>query len=118
MQSIGEGFSTFRIGGPVRVVFKFTVENQTHEDARINDDLPKTITVPDAGREYFGFSRNAAYAAAQRGDIPTIKIGKLLRIPVIALQKMLERTEGPLARRDTSKNLPVFCAIPIDRTHA
>ena len=38
---------------------------------------PKTITVPDAGREYFGLSRNAAYAAAQRGDIPTIKVGKL-----------------------------------------
>ena len=38
---------------------------------------PKTITVLDAGREYFGLSRNAAYAAAQRGDIPTIKVGKL-----------------------------------------
>jgi hypothetical protein len=57
-------------------------------------DQPKTITVPDAGREYFGLSRNAAYAAAQRGDIPTIKIGKLLRVPVIAMEKMLERTEG------------------------
>jgi len=45
------------------------------------DSRPKTITVPDAGREYFGLSRNAAYAAAQRGDIPTIKIGKLLRVP-------------------------------------
>ena len=41
------------------------------------DSRPKTITVPDAGREYFGLSRNAAYAAAQRGDIPTIKVGKL-----------------------------------------
>ena len=60
----------------------------------MKDNLPKTITVPDAGREYFGLSRNAAYAAAQRGDIPTIKIGKLLRVPVIAMEKMLERTEG------------------------
>jgi hypothetical protein len=56
------------------------------------DKLPKTITVPDAGREYFGLSRQAAYAAAQRGDIPTIRIGKLLRVPVIAMEAMLERT--------------------------
>jgi helix-turn-helix protein len=51
---------------------------------------PKTIPVPDAGREYFGLSRNAAYAAAQRGDIPTIKVGKLLRVPVRALEQMLD----------------------------
>jgi hypothetical protein len=54
------------------------------------DSRPKTITVPDAGREYFGLSRNAAYAAALRGDIPTIKIGKLLRVPVRALEQMLD----------------------------
>jgi excisionase family DNA binding protein len=51
---------------------------------------PKTITVPEAGAEYFGLSRNAAYAAAQRGDIPTIKVGKLLRVPVRALEQMLD----------------------------
>jgi Helix-turn-helix domain len=50
----------------------------------------KTMTVPDAGREYFGLSRNAAYAAAQRGEIPTIKIGKLLKVPVKALEDMLD----------------------------
>ena len=56
----------------------------------MKENLPKTITVPDAGREYFGLSRNAAYAAAQRGDIPTIKVGKLLRVPVRALEQMLD----------------------------
>ena len=54
------------------------------------NNRPKTITVPDAGREYFGLSRNAAYAAAQRGDIPTIKIGKLIRVPVAALEQMID----------------------------
>ena len=54
------------------------------------DSRPKTITVPEAGAEYFGLSRNAAYAAAQRGDIPTIKIGRLLRVPVRALEQMLD----------------------------
>jgi hypothetical protein len=54
-------------------------------------DKPKTISVPEAGREYFGLSRNASYAAAERGEIPTIKIGKLLRVPVRALEAMLDR---------------------------
>jgi hypothetical protein len=53
------------------------------------NELPKTITVPEAGKEYFGLSRNASYAAAERGDIPTIKIGRLLRVPVRALEEMM-----------------------------
>jgi len=52
-------------------------------------DAPMTISVPEAGRTYFDLSRNAAYAAAKRGDFPTIKIGKLLRVPVRALEQKL-----------------------------
>jgi Helix-turn-helix domain len=52
----------------------------------------KTLSVPEAGREYFGLCRNAAYVAARRGDIPTIKIGKLLRVPVRALEQKLNAT--------------------------
>jgi hypothetical protein len=51
---------------------------------------PMTLSVPEAGRTYFDLSRNAAYAAAKRGDIPTIKIGRLLRVPVRALEKKLD----------------------------
>ena len=51
---------------------------------------PKTLSVPEAGKLYFGLSRNASYDAANRGDIPTIRIGpKLLRVPVRALEEML-----------------------------
>jgi hypothetical protein len=53
-------------------------------------DAPMTISVPEAGRTYFGLSRNAAYAAAKRGEIPTIRMGKLLRVPVRALEQKLE----------------------------
>jgi hypothetical protein len=53
------------------------------------EELPQTMTVPEAGKRYFGLSRNASYAAAERGDIPVIKIGKLLRVPVRALEEML-----------------------------
>lgn len=34
-------------------------------------------TVPEAGR-LLGLSRNGSYEAAKRGDIPTIRIGRLL----------------------------------------
>ena len=52
-------------------------------------DPVKTMTVPDAGRIYYGLSRNGSYEAAKRGDIPTIKIGRLLRVPVRALEEIL-----------------------------
>jgi hypothetical protein len=54
------------------------------------DDTPLTLSVPEAGKRYFGLSRNAAYDAATRGEIPTIKIGRLLRVPVRALERMLD----------------------------
>ena len=46
------------------------------------------LDVPEAGAK-LGLGRNASYAAAKRGDIPTIKIGKLLRVPIRALEEML-----------------------------
>jgi hypothetical protein len=55
----------------------------------------KTLSVPQAGREYYDLGRNAAYAAAKRGDIPTIKIGKLLRVPVRALEQKLDAAMKP-----------------------
>ena len=53
------------------------------------DETPLTMSVPQAGKRYFALSRNAAYAAAARGDIPTIRIGRLLRVPVKACEQML-----------------------------
>jgi hypothetical protein len=53
-------------------------------------EAPLTLSVPEAGKKYFGLGRNASYAAAERGDIPTVKIGKLLRVPVRALERMLD----------------------------
>jgi len=54
-----------------------------------DQDAPKTISVPAAGWRYFGVSKNAAYAAAARGEIPVIRIGGRLRVPVVALERML-----------------------------
>jgi len=51
----------------------------------------RTVSVPEAGR-WLGIGRNASYEAARRGDIPTIRIGRLLRVPVVALERKLEET--------------------------
>jgi hypothetical protein len=50
----------------------------------------KTLSVPQAGRDFFDLGKNASYEAAKRGEIPVIKIGGRLRVPVIALERMLE----------------------------
>jgi excisionase family DNA binding protein len=54
-------------------------------------DTPKTLTVPEAGRQYFGLSKQASYDAAARGEIPTIKVGRLLRVPVRAMERILDQ---------------------------
>jgi hypothetical protein len=50
---------------------------------------PLTIPVPEAGKRYFNLSRAASYAAAERGEIPTVRIGRLLRVPIAAMDAIL-----------------------------
>ena len=66
----------------------------------MSEEVPLTISVPQAGKRYFGLCRNAAYDAAARGEIPTIKIGRLLRVPVRALEAMLNEAGQ---RRETER---------------
>ena len=54
-----------------------------------NDERPKTISVPEAGRRYFDLGKNASYDAARRGDIPTLRIGRKYRAIVAALDRMV-----------------------------
>lgn len=63
----------------------------------MSEETPLTLSVPAAGKKYFGLSRNGAYDAAARGDLPTIRIGRLLRVPVRALERMLDRASEPEA---------------------
>ena len=63
----------------------------------MSEDAPLTLSVPEAGKRYFGLSRNGAYEAAARGDLPVIRIGRLLRVPVRALERMLDRANEPVA---------------------
>ena len=47
------------------------------------------ISVPEAGKR-LGIGRSAAYAAARNGQLPVIRIGGLLRVPLRALELKLE----------------------------
>ena len=60
----------------------------------MDDDKPLTMSVPEAGREFFDLSRNGSYAAAERGDIPYIKVGRRKRVPVQLMRRKLERADN------------------------
>jgi len=47
-----------------------------------------TVSVEEAG-EILGCSRNTAYEAVRRGEIPSITIGSRQRVPKPALEKLL-----------------------------
>jgi len=47
-----------------------------------------TTTVPVAGR-LLGLSRNKAYEAAARGEIPTLRFGKRIVVPTVPLRRLL-----------------------------
>jgi excisionase family DNA binding protein len=48
----------------------------------------RTFTIQEAAK-VLGIGRDQAYTAARLGQIPTIKIGRRLLVPVPALEKML-----------------------------
>lgn len=48
----------------------------------------QTLRIEEAAK-VLGIGRTAAYAAAKRGDIPTIRIGGLVLVPKPALEQML-----------------------------
>jgi excisionase family DNA binding protein len=48
-----------------------------------------TLSVKEAAK-LLGVGRNKAYEAARRGEIPTIRIGKRILVPVAALERMLQ----------------------------
>ncbi len=57
--------------------------------AKAMKEEEKTLTVEEAGRRYFKISRQSAYSAVKKGDIPSIRIGGLLRVPVAAMERLM-----------------------------
>lgn len=57
------------------------------------DGQRETLSIVEAAK-ILGVGRNQAYEAARRGQIPVIRIGSRLLVPVAALERMLA-TAGP-----------------------
>lgn len=66
-----------------------------------DNQFPLTMSVPEAGKKYYNLSRNASYDAAKRGDLPTMRVGRLLRVPTRAMERRLDE----VAAATTGKQL-------------
>lgn len=60
----------------------------------MNMDIEKRLclTVPEAA-EMLGISRNYGYELVRRGELPSVRFGKRIVIPKIALEKKLEEAK-------------------------
>lgn len=47
-----------------------------------------TLSVPEAGRR-LGLGKNLAYEAAKRGELPVLRFGRKLRVPLAALERLV-----------------------------
>ena len=61
----------------------------------------KWMSVPEAGRVYYGLSRNGSYDAAARGEIPTVRVGRLLKVPVHLMEEKFGQADA--ARRGKAR---------------
>jgi len=78
----------------------------TRTDAELDDALGLVPSLPDpavqptvdlwptAGRA-LGIGRNTAYESARRGEIPTIRLGHRILVPIAALRRMLALDDPP-----------------------
>lgn len=51
-----------------------------------------TVTVEEAG-ELLGISRSLAYELVHRGDLPSLRLGRRLVIPIRALEELLGQAD-------------------------
>lgn len=61
------------------------------------------LTIAEAAK-LLRIGRNSMYEAARRGQIPTVRIGRRLLVPRIALDRMLESAGESLERGPTSRD--------------
>lgn len=55
---------------------------------------PLAVSVPEAGR-LIGLSRSSAYAAVQRGEIPSVRIGGRVLVPLRQLEELVNTQKEP-----------------------
>lgn len=55
---------------------------------------PLAVSVPEAAR-LIGLSRSSAYEAVKRGDIPSVRIGGRVLVPLRRLEEMIDPDRTP-----------------------
>jgi hypothetical protein len=75
-------------------------------------DNHDAFTVEQAGK-ILGLSRASAFAAANRRDIPVIRIGKRLIVPRRALERLLGATEADVTASERTMPVPVPVEPPV-----
>ena len=58
----------------------------------------KVVMTVEEVAEVLKISRPSAYQAVKKGEIPVIRIGRRLIVPVSALDKMLENATTPVSK--------------------
>ena len=65
------------------------------------NERAKVLTVEEAGR-WLGIGRSAAYDAIQRNELPHIRIGRRIVVPIKALERLLDRDCRPASAEPTT----------------
>jgi excisionase family DNA binding protein len=68
---------------------------------------PLAVSVPEAAR-LLGLSRSTTYAAVKRGDIPSVRIGGRIVVPLRRLEELInpERGNAPTGGAGASQVIP------------
>lgn len=64
-------------------------------------NLPPTLSVEQAG-QVLGISTRSAYRAVERGDIPTLRLGRRVLVPTARLLALLGVEAAPIGVRKAS----------------
>lgn len=76
-------------------------DGMEHTDP-IPDPREQPTTKVEAAGKALGLGRASSYAAAQRGELPTIRIGRRLLVPTAALRRMVGLDQGEAAGPDAA----------------
>lgn len=86
--------SLYRLYDPIMSHMQ-SERNGTAEHRLTLDDLRRLPSISvDEAAVVLGIGRTAAYAAARRGEIPTVRIGARIRVPTGRLLQMLDGCAG------------------------
>lgn len=65
-----------------------------------------TVTVEEAAH-WLGLGRSSAYEAARRGEIPTLRFGRSLRVPTARLRVLLGLDPEPTGETGSATVVPL-----------